>query len=85
MVMIEESPLNAQHYILKVCGKHGLVFKARHNDKAYLTQVAKELLEKKDSDFTDFEIHDSDHANSEMTEPEHLLHIDASELGHYSD
>jgi len=72
--------LSSQHFILKVCGKHGLVFKTRHNDKEYLHQVAQDLLSQPDGNFTRYEIHDSDHANAEMTEPEHLLHIDASEL-----
>jgi hypothetical protein len=73
-------PLIYQHYILKVSGKHGLVFKTRHHSKTYLKQVATELIGKRDGDFTHYEIHHSDHPNSEMTEPEHLLHIDASEL-----
>ena len=78
--MTDESPLKSQHYILRVCGKHGLVFKTRHNDRAYLEKVAEELLLQKDKTFTKYEIHNSDHPNMEMTEPEHLLHIDVSEL-----
>lgn len=76
----QESPLNAEHFILKVAGKHGLVFKTRHNDRAYLKKVAEELLAQKDSHFTEYEIHSSDHANLEMTEPEHLLHLDPNEM-----
>ena len=77
---METNLLKQDHFILKMQGKHELVFKARHNDKAYLEQVAKELIGKGDGDFLNYEIHHSDHANDEMTEPEKLLHIDASEL-----
>ncbi len=34
--MIKEPAVNATHYVLKVTGKHGLVFKTKHNDKDYL-------------------------------------------------
>lgn len=69
-----------EHFILKISGKHGLVFKTKHNNKGYLEDVAKQLLEMPDSNFTSYEIHDSDHANSEMTEPDHLIHLDPAEL-----
>jgi len=46
----------------------------------YLQQVAKDLLEREDSHFTEYEIHDSDHANSEMTEAEHLIHYVKDDL-----
>lgn len=77
---MKEDILSTQHHILKVMGKHGLVFKARHADPAYLEKMALEMLAQEDSDFLDYEIHNSDHPNAEMTEPEHLLHIDAAEL-----
>lgn len=78
--MIKETPLNAEHFILKVVGKHSLVFKTRHNDRSYLEKVAKELLSQEDSHFTEYEIHDSDHANSEMTETEHPFHYVKDDL-----
>ncbi len=46
----------------------------------YLQQVAKDLLEQENSHFTEYEIHDSDHANSEMTEAEHLIHYVKGDL-----
>jgi len=79
---MNENFLNSQRCILKVMGKHGLVFKARHDDWLYLQNLAEELISDEDSVFTEYEIHVSNHANDEMTEPEHLLHIDASELSH---
>ena len=72
--------LSSQRCILKVMGKHGLVFKTRHDDVQYLQTMAEELMAYERTDFTEYEIHVSDHADSEMTEPEHLLHIDAEEL-----
>ncbi|CAN8139237.1 conserved hypothetical protein [uncultured Thiomicrorhabdus sp.] len=77
---MKNSILNRQNCILKVCGKHGLVFKARHDDIEYLQHIAEELLAVQQSDFTSYEIHISTHANEEMTAPEHLLHIDAEQL-----
>lgn len=68
------------NFILKINGKHGLVFKTRHTNRHYLKEMAEEILSTQTTGFTDYEIHVSDHANDEMTEPEHLLHIDASEL-----
>lgn len=73
---------NSQRCILKVNGKHGLVFKARHNSIQYLKKMAEELLSYERTDFMGYEIHVSDHANKEMTEPENLLHIDVSELSY---
>lgn len=72
--------LSTHSCILKVNGKHGLVFKARHPNRRYLKQMAEEILSSETTDYTRYEIHVSDHANEEMTEPEHLLHIDTSEL-----
>lgn len=77
---MQENPLNQEHFILKVTGKHGLVFKARHNDKAYLKQVADQLLSLEDGHFTEYDIHDSDHANSEMTEPQELIHLTKEDI-----
>jgi hypothetical protein len=73
---MQDALLNGEHFVLKITGKHGLVFKTRHQDRDYLKQVAETLLEQKDSHFTDYEIHDSRHANDEMTAPEHLLHLE---------
>ncbi|PLA75322.1 hypothetical protein CYQ88_01785 [Hydrogenovibrio sp. SC-1] len=61
------------HYVLKVSGKHNLVFKTKHNDSDYLTKVAKDLIDQPDGHFTQFEIHPSDHANGEMTQAEHFV------------
>jgi len=59
------------HYVLKVSGKHNLIFKNKHNDIVYLNKVAQDLINQPDGHFTRFEIHPSDHANGEMTEAEH--------------
>lgn len=77
---MEETLLDKEHFVLKVLGKHGLVFKTRHNDRAYLEKVAQDLLGQEDSHFTEFEIHDSDHANAEMTQPENLIHYVKDDL-----
>ncbi|AZR80849.1 hypothetical protein AYJ59_00215 [Thiomicrospira sp. S5] len=78
--MIKEPAVNTTHYVLKVTGKHGLVFKTKHNDKNYLKKVAEQLLEQEDGHFTEYEIHASDHANSEMTQPENLIHYVKQDL-----
>lgn len=69
-----ESALNKDHYVLKMRGKHGLVFKTKHNDRSYLEKVATEMLELPDSHFSEYEIHNSNHSNEEMTHPEYLIH-----------
>ena len=71
---MQENALNSEHFVLKVSGKHGLIFKTKHNDKSYLEKVAKEMLALPDGHFTEYEIHTSDHANEEMTHPEFLIH-----------
>ena len=61
-------------YVLKVKGKHGLVFKTKHHSEDYLQKIAEELINWPKSDFLEYEIHTSDHSNSEMTQAEILLH-----------
>jgi hypothetical protein len=63
------------HYVLKVTGEHGLVFKTKHSSKAYLEKVAQALLAQKDTHFTHYEIHSSDHSNAELTENEQPIHF----------
>ncbi|WP_029408050.1 hypothetical protein [Thiomicrorhabdus sp. Milos-T2] len=64
-----------QVYVLKITGKHGLVFKCKDTDKDYLKKIAENQLKEEGTDFTDYEIHPSDHSNSELTEAEQLLHF----------
>lgn len=64
-----------QVYILKITGKHGLVFKCKHTNVDYLKKIAENQLKEKGTDFTKYEIHPSDHSNSELTEAEKLLHF----------
>ncbi|MDG4813556.1 hypothetical protein P8629_11105 [Hydrogenovibrio sp. 3SP14C1] len=66
--------LDPIHFVLKVKGKHNLIFKTKHNDPEYLKKVGEELVAQEDGHFTEYEVHRSDHANKEMTQAEHLLH-----------
>lgn len=61
------------HFVLKVSGKHNLVFKTKHNDAEYLKKVAQDLIENQAGHFSQFEIHPSDHANGEMTQAENFV------------
>ncbi|WP_321326582.1 hypothetical protein [Thiomicrorhabdus sp.] len=61
-------------YVLKVKGEHGLVFKTKHPSTIYLQQVGEELINRPKSHYHEYEIHPSDHSNSEMTQAEILLH-----------
>jgi len=67
------------HYVLKVTGSHGLVFKTKHSDRAYLEKIAKALIAQDDAHFTEYEIHDSDHPNDELTECEQPAHFSKKE------
>lgn len=79
-MVIQEPEFNTAHYVLKVIGKHGLVFKTKHTDKDYLIKVAEQLLDQKDGHFTEYEIHASNHPNMEMTQPENLIHFNKRDL-----
>ncbi|WP_040727964.1 hypothetical protein [Thiomicrorhabdus sp. Kp2] len=61
-------------YVLKVKGHHGLIFKTKHPSTNYLQQVGEEMINWPKSHYLEYEIHASDHSNSEMTQAEILLH-----------
>ncbi|MDX1795509.1 MAG: hypothetical protein R3219_02185 [Hydrogenovibrio sp.] len=61
-------------YVLKVFGKHNLVFKTKHEDPEYLKKVGEELITQKDTHFTTYEIVYTYEANEELTHPEFLIH-----------
>jgi len=61
-------------YVLKVKGEHGLTFKTKHPSSEYLHTMGKELLNWPKGHFLEYEVHTSDHSNSEMTQGEMLLH-----------
>lgn len=67
--------IETEHFVLKVYGKHNLMFKTKHKDLDYLKKVGEELISQKDTDYTHYEIHFNSEANEEMTHPEMLLHL----------
>ncbi len=69
-----------EHYVLKVTGEHGLIFKTKHYDHNYLDKIANALMDQQDTHFTSYEIHTSDHSNDEMTVCEDLIHFQSKEF-----
>lgn len=62
-------------YVLKIIGKHGLVFKTKHPNPEYLKQLAETQLNTEGTMFTEYNIHPSDHSNAELTQSEFLIHF----------
>ena len=54
-------------YVLRVTGDHGLKFKAKNHDQAYLEALAKMMLAEPKSHYKTYNIHKSDASNNEMT------------------
>jgi len=61
-------------YVLKVKGEKGLIFKTKHPSPEYLRKIAEELVSLPKGHYREYEVHTSDHSNTEMTQGEILLH-----------
>ena len=70
-----DSKTFTQLYVLKISGQHGLVFKCKHTSPEYLQKVAETQLSLEGTHFTQYDIHPSNHSNTELTQCELLLHF----------
>lgn len=61
-------------YVLKVTGEKGLLFKTKHPSPEYLRKIGEELVSLPKGHYREYEVHTSDHSNTEMTQGEILLH-----------